>query len=426
VTGDALEIDTSKGDIYGGTATNPRNLMLQPAPDGDWTIETKVDGSTFNEAFQQAGLMVYADDANYVKLDYLTTNAPGSTVARGIELRSEVGDVVQSTQPNAPSPTHGVWYLRLAKSGSTFTGSYSSDGLTWSALAPVTNPALSSAKFGVFAYGVDQTASKTAKFDYFKLVRDTVAPTVTLSVNPSTPSGQAGWWTGPVVATAMATDDQGGQVYLEQKAGDGDWSEYTAPVTLSADGTHTLAVRASDTAGNVSEPSSVTVKIDSTPPKAAITGVPSSLGVASIATAAATVSDALSGPAGVTLAVDGKPTTGKLDGMVLGLGAHKVTATALDAAGNSSVTTVPFTVVASYAEAVKLVERYRVAGKVTLATATIMKVQLGLAQRAAERHQTVVATVALNLYLAQARSVRDVPARTLLTAVGNDLKSRLG
>ena len=70
-----LEIDTSKGDIYQGTATNPKNLLLQPAPDGDWTIETKVDASAFNEAYQQAGLMVYADDANYVKLDFLTTNA---------------------------------------------------------------------------------------------------------------------------------------------------------------------------------------------------------------------------------------------------------------------------------------------------------------------------------------------------------------
>ncbi|MET7280317.1 ThuA domain-containing protein [Kribbella sp. NPDC005582] len=429
VTGDKLEIDTSKGDIYQGTATNPKNLMLQPAPDGDWTIETKVDASTFDEAFQQAGLMVYKDDANYVKLDYLTTNPPGSTVARGLELRSEVGDVLQQPQPGAGA-TQGVWWFRLAKKGSSFTGSYSSDGVTWTAMQSVANAALATgAKFGVYAFGVDQAASKTARFDYFKLVRDTTAPTVALSLNPSAPSGQAGWWIDPVVATALGTDDQGGQTYLEQKVGDGNWSEYTAPVTFSADGTHTLQVRASDTAGNVSEPVSVTVKIDRTAPTATVSGLESggSLGVASFATVSAKAADAGSGPAGVTLAIDGKPVPagGKLDGAVLGLGAHKLTATALDAAGNKSSTTVPFTVVTSYPEAVKLVERFRAAGKLTQAQATVMKVQLGLAERAVARKQPLVARIAMDLYLTQAKSVKDVPTRTLLTAVGQDLRSKI-
>ncbi len=339
-----------------------------------------------------------------------------------------MADVVQSPQPNAPSPAQGVWYLRLAKAGSTFTGSYSSDGLAWSALPPVTNTALGSAKFGVYAFGVDQAASKTAKFEYFKLVRDTVAPAVSLTLNPSTPSGLAGWWTGPVTATAMGTDDQPGQVYLEQKVGEGNWSEYTAPVTLSADGTHTLAVRGSDTAGNVSEPLSVTVKIDQTPPTTTVSGVSSggSLGVASTASVKATVGDALSGPGDVVLTVDGKPAGATVDGLVLGLGPHTITATAKDVAGNTSVTSVPFTVVASYGEAVKLVDRYRAAGKVPLATATVLKAHLRTAERAAGRHQTVPARIALTLFLATARTVADVPARTLLTAVGQDLKARLG
>ncbi|GAA1645514.1 hypothetical protein GCM10009744_40340 [Kribbella alba] len=430
VTGGAAEIDTSKGDIYQGTASNPKNLLLQPAPDGDWTVETKVDASSFNEAYQQAGLMVYSDDANYVKLDFLTTNAVGGAVSREIELRSEVSNAIVQPAPNAsPAPTQGVWYLRLAKSGSTFTGSYSADGVTWKALPAVTNTALASASFGIYAYGADQVASKTAKFDYFKIVRDTVAPQVNLSVNPSAPSGLDGWWTDAVVATAMATDDQPGQVYLEQKVGDGDWTEYTAPLTLSADGTHTVQVRASDTAGNVSEVQSVTVKVDRTAPKSTVSGLASGgrLGVASVLDVAAMAEDALSGVAGVTLAVDGKPLSpaGKLDGVLLGLGAHELAATAKDKAGNTSVTKVPFTVDTSYAEAIKLVERYRVAKTLPLATATVMKVQLGLADQQQRRGRPAVAAAHLEIFLAQARSVRDVPARTLLTAVGQDLKNRL-
>jgi len=153
-----------------------------------------------------------------------------------------------------------------------------------------------------------------------------------------------------------------------------------------------------------------------------------SLGVASVAAVAATASDALSGPAGdVTPAVDGRALSPaeKLDGAVLGLGAHQLTASAVDVAGNKSVTTVPFTVVTSYPEAVKLVDRYQAAGTVPLATATVMKVQLGLAERAVRRNQQVVAAVALDLFLAKARTVRDVPARTLLIAVGQDLKAGL-
>ncbi|MEV8376233.1 ThuA domain-containing protein [Kribbella sp. NPDC056861] len=429
VTGGGLEIDTGKGDIYGGTATNPKNLLLQPAPDGDWTIETKVDGSAFNEAYQQGGLLVYGDDANYVKLDFLATNSPGGTVTRGIELRSEVNNVVLDPQPNAsPVPTQGVWYLRLAKTGTTYTGSYSADGLAWTALAPVTNAALSSASFGVYAFGVDQVASKTAKFDYFKVVKDTVAPQLTLSVNPSTPSGDNGWWNDAVVATAMATDNQPGQLYLEQKLGDGEWSEYTHAVNLTADGTHTLQVRASDTAGNVSEVKSVTVKIDKTAPATTVTGLPANgqLGVASLATVAATATDALSGLAGpVVLTIDGKPLTGKLDGMQLGLGAHEVVARVSDKAGNASVTKVPFTVVATYAEAIEVVKRYRDVRTLPLDPTVVMKVQLRAAEREHGKGRLAAARTALDAYLAEAQKVSDVPARTLLIAVGQDLRQRI-
>jgi hypothetical protein len=142
---------------------------------------------------------------------------------------------------------------------------------------------------------------------------------------------------------------------------------------------------------------------------------------------AATATDALSGVASVGLTVDGKALSpaGKLDGVSLGLGAHVLAVTAKDKAGNTGVTKVPFTVTASYAEATKLVERYRVAKTLPPATATILKVQLALAEQQQKQGHRAVAIVAMNLYLAQVKTVRDVPARTLLTAVGQDLKARI-
>ncbi|WP_208759342.1 ThuA domain-containing protein, partial [Microbispora triticiradicis] len=174
VSGGQLQLDTTKGDIYGSDNSNPKNFILQTAPSGDWTLETKVDGSALNEQFQQGGLIVYGDDENYVKFDYVADNAAGSAVTRRLELRSEVGGVVQDPQPQVSNLTSGVWWLRLKKVGDSFTASYSSDGTTWTDLATdgtaavVKNSAVAgTGKVGLFGFGVNQTASKTVKFDYF-------------------------------------------------------------------------------------------------------------------------------------------------------------------------------------------------------------------------------------------------------------------
>ncbi|WP_436499837.1 ThuA domain-containing protein [Actinokineospora sp. HUAS TT18] len=157
-----LEIDTSGGDIYQATAGNPNNFMLQSMPAGDWTIQTKVDGSSFNEAYQQAGLMVYKDDANYLKLDYLASSS-----AKTIELRNEVDNAIVQPAPNGSGITQGVWHLRLVKRGDTYAASYSVDGTAWTVLGTVTNTAVAGSKVGLYAFGGPQAASKTAKFDYY-------------------------------------------------------------------------------------------------------------------------------------------------------------------------------------------------------------------------------------------------------------------
>ncbi len=121
VTGGNLELTTTTGDIYGTGNSGPKNFILQTAPSGDWTLETKVDASALSEQYQQGGLMVYTDDDNYVKFDLLTTNAPGATVVRGVELRSEVAGTVTNPQPNA-NPGTGVVWLRLKRTGTVFAG----------------------------------------------------------------------------------------------------------------------------------------------------------------------------------------------------------------------------------------------------------------------------------------------------------------
>ncbi|WP_405141246.1 ThuA domain-containing protein [Sphaerisporangium sp. NBC_01403] len=347
VTDGNLEIDTSKGDIYGTDNSAPKNFILQPAPSGDWTLETKVDASAFNEAYQQGGLIVYAGDDDYVKFDYITDNNAGSAVNRRIELRSEVGGVVQDPQPQVSNLTSGVWWLRLKKEGDTFRGYYSSNGTTWTEIAlngtatPVKNNKVASgAKVGLFAFGVNQTASKTAKFDYFRLTQgaeDKTAPVTTAATAPAQPAG--GWFAGPVVVTLTAADEANGSGVdrSEYKLDSGDWTRYAGPVTVSGDGSHALAYRSVDKAGNVEDAKTLTVKVDATAPVTTAAVPQGNDDGAYIEEVAVTLSatDATSGVAGTEYSLDGgawKPYTAAVT--VSGAGQHELRYRSTDKAGN--------------------------------------------------------------------------------------------
>ncbi|MEU8614092.1 DUF1349 domain-containing protein, partial [Actinoplanes sp. NPDC048791] len=270
VTDGALRIDVPDGDIYTGGNTGPTNFVLQTAPAGDWTLQTKVDASLLDEQYQQAGLLVYGDDDNYVKLDFVADNAAGQPVSRRIEFRSEIGAVVQDPQPQAGSLTSAVWHLRLARVGNTYTAAYSADGTEWTTFAPLTNAAVGATpKVGLYSLGAAQTASKTVAFDYFRISAedaDTTAPVTSAKVS-GTPV--EGWYTGNVTVTLTAADETGGSgvAGTEYQLDDATtWTAYTAAVPVGGDGTHEVRFRSTDAAGNLEPAKSVTVKIDSTAP----------------------------------------------------------------------------------------------------------------------------------------------------------------
>ncbi|MFV2017556.1 ThuA domain-containing protein [Micromonospora sp. LOL_023] len=270
----ALRIDVPNGDIYTGSNTGPTNFILQTAPEGDWTIETKVDASLLDEQYQQAGLLVYADDDNYLKLDFVTDNAAGAAVSRRIEFRSEIDAVVQDPQPQVTGLTSGVWHLRVSRTGDTFTAAYSADGTDWTTFDSLTSTAVGAApKVGVFTLGANQTASKTASFDYFRLSTEPTEEDTTAPVTSATVTGSGepvdGFYAGDVTVTLDATDNDGGsgvagtEYSLDDDTG---WTAYTGPVTVTGDGSHELRFRSTDTAGNVEQAKSVTIKIDGTAP----------------------------------------------------------------------------------------------------------------------------------------------------------------
>ncbi|HCT77071.1 MAG TPA: PKD domain-containing protein, partial [Micromonosporaceae bacterium] len=341
VTGGALQLDIPNGDIYGAGGTPPANFILQNAPAGDWTLQTNVDGSLMNEQYQQAGLMVYLNDDNYLKLDYITDNMAGQPLIRRIEFRSEINAVVQNPQPQIADLTNAVWHLRLAKVGNVYTASYSADGTTWTAFEPLTNAAVGDApKVGLFSLGANQTASKTVSFDYFHLTTaqepvDTTAPVTAAAISGPITNG---WYTGAATVTLTAADETGGSgvAGTEYQLGAA-WIPYTEPIVVTGDGIHAVRFRSTDNAGNVETTKSVEVKIDTTAPITTATFAPPTdagwhNGKVPVTLAA---TDAGSGVTGVQWSLDGgawTPYTAPVE--VSGDGEHELLYQATDAAGN--------------------------------------------------------------------------------------------
>jgi hypothetical protein len=271
VEGGLLKIDTTPTNLFDAGGNAP-NLILQTFPEGDWVVETKVSGDVC-ERWQQGGILVYESDATFLKLDYVGTSPPGQPCVRKIEMRHEIGDVFQPAFPEVTLPD-GVttWYLRLEKTGSDYTGYYSADGETFTELATITNTELGGADVGVYAFGQEQTQSVTVAFDYFHVLGtvppDTTPPTVTATLDPPEPNGDPapgyeGTYHTPVEVTLDALDDESGVDTVEYALDGGDWTAYEGPFTVSDDGEHTVAYRATDVAGNTSEEGSVTFEIKS-------------------------------------------------------------------------------------------------------------------------------------------------------------------
>lgn len=151
---------------------------------------------------------------------------------------------------------------------------------------------------------------------------DANPPQVQLAVDPSSSSGDNGWYVTPVTVTVSASDGDGSGVgNLEFSTDGASWQPYSTPLAFSADTTGTTVyARATDAAGHVSEPVSTTLKIDQTPPNSHVTGgqgpgawvagvFTNTLGNQTLALAGAMTDDG-SGWAGMSLEYDGLDWTG--------------------------------------------------------------------------------------------------------------------
>ncbi|MDQ0382069.1 PQQ-dependent sugar dehydrogenase [Amycolatopsis thermophila] len=255
-------------------------------------------------------------------------------------------------------------------------------------------------------------------------VADKTPPAVTASLTPPAPTGANGWYTGNVTLAVSATDN--GTVSSRQYSvnNGATWANAANPVTLSAEGTTTVLYRATDSGGNVSQPGSLTVKIDKTAPAVTVGGVSEgqNFGDSAVLTPVITATDATSGVAAVTATVDGQPAEpGKpLELWRLPLGAHRLAVTVTDQAGLTTTRTVAFTTGTSFGDVRTLVDRFRDAGLVTRTGAMQLHNALDQAQKHADAGRIDAARDALQNFAAVTTDPAKVRDRLVAEALRRD------
>ncbi len=169
--GGVLRFDTQAADLF--EDSDNASVLTRPVPQGDYLVEVKLginlpaSGCCFN--FSQAGVVMYGDDDNFVKLTQASI-----WETRQIEFGKEQAPVAPgfprygNTVLSAAAPD-AIW-LRIAKTTENgeelYTASTSRDGTTWTRGSTWTHQLGSNARVGLVSMG---GAGFTARFDYVRV-----------------------------------------------------------------------------------------------------------------------------------------------------------------------------------------------------------------------------------------------------------------
>ena len=166
-----LRWPTEAADLTG--TSNSAGVLLRSPGSGDWAVETKLNidlGIDDVRNYQQAGLVAYVDDDQFVRLSHVAIFNTRQTEF-GHETPYAGGLSYGGTIVGPPAAT--TW-LRLTHRVDPGNGEHelrawtSRDGRTWVKGGVWTLPAGSDVKVGLVSHG---GAGATAKFSYFRVYR---------------------------------------------------------------------------------------------------------------------------------------------------------------------------------------------------------------------------------------------------------------
>ncbi len=151
--------------------------------DGDFTVQVKVSGSfepgkagTLPGAypFNGAGLLLWANDENYLRLErnvWITSHGERSSYLPLFEYWKDDKDLTQGTPSTKPFFKGRSAYLRLTRQGNQDRAAVSNNGVDWVATHPVTVQFPRTIKVGVAAINTSKQPFKV-EFAELKLVSE--------------------------------------------------------------------------------------------------------------------------------------------------------------------------------------------------------------------------------------------------------------
>jgi arabinan endo-1,5-alpha-L-arabinosidase len=174
--GGVFRFDTQVGDLY--VDTNNASVLTEPTPPGDYIVETKVtldlppEGCCYNYA--QAGLVIYGDDDNFIKLAHVSI-----WETRQTEFAKELSPVPAgyprygNTVVGPPALTTWLRIVKRTSGGVEYYRAYTSrDGTTWVRGGVWTHSLGAHAKIGLVSMARDSDPNArafTAMFDYVRV-----------------------------------------------------------------------------------------------------------------------------------------------------------------------------------------------------------------------------------------------------------------
>lgn len=165
-----LTIVTQSGTIYANNSgTRVKNLYMVPNPaaeGGDFVITTRIVLFAPTTSWQQAGLLIYDDDDNYLKCDLeFNGRAPSGIISAFVRETEHKPDFTIVT----PKKKGDTFWLRVKKCGRLYQYSYSADGESYTVVGEKRWGDGTPKSMGLFAKnGLNPAAGHIdAQFDFF-------------------------------------------------------------------------------------------------------------------------------------------------------------------------------------------------------------------------------------------------------------------